>query len=289
MATASLPDNNDPHQSALRFLYDRVDYERALAIPYSPWGLKLCRMRDLLDRLGSPDRQLAIVHVAGTKGKGSTAAMIAAVLTAAGYRTGLFTSPHLDRVEERIALDGQPCSGDELVELVRRVQPAIREIDEEAAREHPADGGPTFFEITTAMALVHFAARGARAAVLEVGLGGRLDSTNVCQPRIAVITSISFDHVKQLGNTLESIARRESGDHQAGRAGRQRRDRSRPPRSHPRDLPAPRLAAGRTGGRFRLPLRAATGTGPPRRGRAGGFPGGGRVQGSGSGFGVSRA
>jgi dihydrofolate synthase / folylpolyglutamate synthase len=220
MPLANHPDPDAQHEAALRFLYDRTDYERALAMPYGQWGLELQRMRDLLARLGDPQQRLPIIHVAGTKGKGSTAAMIAAVLSAAGYRTGLFTSPHLDRVEERIAIDGRPCSPTELVELVDRVRPAVREIDEASARdksplplgEGQGEGsGLTFFEITTAMALLHFAARGADAAVLEVGLGGRLDSTNVCQPVVAVITSISFDHVKQLGTTLEAIAREKAG------------------------------------------------------------------------------
>ena len=134
MPLANNPDPDAQHEAALRFLFDRTDYERALAMPYSQWGLKLQRMRDLLARLGNPQHRLPIIHVAGTKGKGSTAAMIAAVLSAAGYRTGLFTSPHLDRVEERIAVDGQPCSPAELVELVHRVRPAVREIDEAAAR-----------------------------------------------------------------------------------------------------------------------------------------------------------
>ena len=210
-----LPNNPDvapaQHEAALRFLYERTDYERSLAMPYSRWGLKLQRMKDLLARLENPQQGLPILHVAGTKGKGSTAAMAAAVLTAAGYRTGLFTSPHLDSVHERIALNGQPCTPAELVQLVDRVRPAVAEIDEQAAREHPSDGGPTFFEITTAMALLHFAACRAHAAVLEVGLGGRLDSTNVCRPLVAAIASISFDHTQQLGNTLEAIAREKAG------------------------------------------------------------------------------
>lgn len=203
--------NPAPLEAALRFLNDRTDYERALAMPYSQWGLKLQRMRDLLARLGNPEKAIPILHVAGTKGKGSTAAMAAAVLTAAGYRTGLFTSPHLAGVEERVAVDGRPCTASELLQLVDRVRPAVEEIDKTAALKHPDDGGPTFFEITTAVALLHFAACRVDAAVLEVGLGGRLDSTNVCQPQVAVITSISFDHTQQLGNTLEAIAREKAG------------------------------------------------------------------------------
>lgn len=167
--------------------------------------MKLDRMRELLRLLDNPEKGLPIIHVAGTKGKGSTSAMIAAVLSDAGYRTGLFTSPHLDRVEERMAIDGQPCSAEEFVELVELVQPKVAVLDQ--AAEH----GPTYFEIITAMALCHFVRRGAKAAVLEVGLGGRLDSTNVCTPCVSVITSISFDHTKQLGETLAAIAAEKGG------------------------------------------------------------------------------
>ena len=154
---------------------------------------------------------MKIVHVAGTKGKGSTSAMIAAVLTAAGYRTGVFSSPHLEQIEERFAVDGKSCTSDELLALVNRMIPIVRAMDEEAAAEGDPTGGPTYFEITTAMALVHFVEHQVDAAVLEVGLGGRLDSTNVCLPVVSVITSISFDHMRQLGNTLASIAGEKAG------------------------------------------------------------------------------
>lgn len=169
-------------------------------------GLKLDRMRELAARLGDPQRRLPIVHVAGTKGKGSTATMIAAALSAAGLRTGAFTSPHLDAVEQRMAIDGAACPAAEFVALFEQVWPVVEAMDRE-----PAVAGPTYFEITTAMALLHFAERRVDAAVLEVGLGGRLDSTNICAPRVSVITSISFDHMKQLGNTLGQIAYEKAG------------------------------------------------------------------------------
>lgn len=204
----------------------RVNYER-IEIPYNERQLKLDRMRQLLTRLGQPDAGMKIVHVAGTKGKGSTAAMIAGMLTAAGFRTGLFTSPHLERIEERFAVDGQPCSAAELVALVDRVGPVVTVMDGEAdahiagpswsgrdAVPPDQDGRamcPTFFEIVTAIALLHFVERQVDAAVLEVGLGGRLDSTNVCLPAVSVITSISFDHTKQLGSTLAAIAHEKAG------------------------------------------------------------------------------
>lgn len=195
----------------MRFLNQRIDYERALAVPYHATQFKLERMRELLARLGDPQQGMPIVHIAGTKGKGSTAAMIAAVLTAAGYRTGLFTSPHLDRVEERLAIDGRPCTEAEMIALIERVIPAVEAIDREASRRDPPETGPTFFEIITAVALLHFAEANADWVVLEVGLGGRLDSTNVCHPTVSVVTSISLDHTKQLGHTLEAIAWEKAG------------------------------------------------------------------------------
>src|SRR4051812_1878764 len=196
--------------AALDWLMGRINFERT-ALPYQERQLKLDRMRQLLTRLGQPDAGMKIVHVAGTKGKGSTCAMIGGVLTAAGYRTGLFSSPHLERIEERFAIDGEPCSSEELVSLVNRLMPVARAMDEEAAAEGDPTGGPTYFEITTAMALLHFVEHQVDAAILEVGLGGRLDSTNVCLPVVSVITSISFDHMRQLGNTLASIAREKAG------------------------------------------------------------------------------
>jgi len=198
-------------EAALRFLLSRIDYERARNVPYRPREFKLQRMRELLERLDNPQLGLPIVHVAGTKGKGSTAAMIGAALTAAGCRTGVFTSPHLERIDRRIAVDGRPCSGEELVAMVERVRPATETMDRAASETGADEIGPTYFELTTAMALLHFARGKVDAAVLEVGLGGRLDSTNVCTPRLSIITSISFDHTRQLGNTLRSIAREKAG------------------------------------------------------------------------------
>jgi dihydrofolate synthase / folylpolyglutamate synthase len=197
--------------AALEWLKSRINFEQATLAPYNERQLKLDRMRTLLTRLGQPDAGLKIVHVAGTKGKGSTSAMLAAMLTAAGYRTGVFSSPHLERIEERFAVDRVPCTADEMVALVDRMRPVVRAMDEEDAASGDPVGGPTYFEGTTAMALVHFVERQVDAAILEVGLGGRLDATNVCLPVVSVITSISFDHTKQLGNTLGLIAREKAG------------------------------------------------------------------------------
>ena len=198
------------YQTALNLLYGRIDYERNATFPARLQGLHLDRMRRLLRGLGNPHQQLRVVHVAGTKGKGSTAAMLSSILTAAGYRTGLYTSPHLHCLQERMVVDGQPCSSAELAGLVEQARPAIEEMDQRAKTE-PWGAGPTFFEITTALALRHFVQRSVALAVVEVGMGGRLDSTNVCHPLISVITSISYDHTCQLGNTLAAIAGEKAG------------------------------------------------------------------------------
>lgn len=200
------------HDAAVAFLNGRIDFERALSLPYGSRDLKLDRMRGLLDRLGNPERNFPIIHVGGTKGKGSTVAMIGAMLTAAGHRVGQFTSPHVDRVEQRIAVDAQPCSAEELVALVDWVRPAVDAMDRQPApADNPLENQPTYFEITTAMALGHFARHKVDVALVEVGLGGRLDSTNVCRPILTIITNISFDHTRQLGTTLRSIAQEKAG------------------------------------------------------------------------------
>jgi dihydrofolate synthase/folylpolyglutamate synthase len=200
-----------PLPSDREFLDRRVDFERFSRIPDPARAFRLDRMRNLLSKLGNPQDSLQIVHVAGTKGKGSTSAMLASILSAAGYRTGLFTSPHLERVEERIVLDGRQCSETDFTALIETIRPIVEEIDREAAEGLIEDIGPTYFEILTAMALLYFQKQKATAVVLEVGLGGRLDSTNVCLPKVSVITSISFDHTLQLGNTLQAIAREKGG------------------------------------------------------------------------------
>ena len=199
------------HQAAMQFLYDHINYERGSHLPPDGGAERLGRMRELLSRLGNPQNRFPIVHVAGTKGKGSTACMIAAMLSAAGYRTGLYTSPHIERVEERMVVDGQLCPSPELVKLVDQITPDVTAMDRLAASARREEPGPTYFEITTALAFLHFAARRVDAAVVEVGLGGLHDATNVCTPQLAVITSISFDHIRQLGSTLDAIARQKAG------------------------------------------------------------------------------
>jgi dihydrofolate synthase/folylpolyglutamate synthase len=197
------------YEQALAFWFSRVNFEQRT--PQAS-DLNLDRMRSLLSLLRDPQRRLRIVHVAGSKGKGSTSAMLAAILGAAGYRTGLFTSPHLCRVEERIQVDGQPVSAEELRALLSDVETAIGSPPcDPDSRPRLLTSTPTFFEVTTALGFLHFVRRRTDAAVVEVGLGGRFDSTNVCDPVLSVITSISLDHVQQLGNTLESIAFEKAG------------------------------------------------------------------------------
>jgi dihydrofolate synthase/folylpolyglutamate synthase len=197
--------------AAIDYLLGRINYERVAVLPYGERHLKLDRMRTLLNRLGNPDAGVPIVHVAGTKGKGSTSALVASILHAAGYEVGVFSSPHLERLEERFSINGQPIGGDELVALVDRVRPIAQQMDDAADAVGDPAARPTFFELTTAMALMHFADRQVDAVVLEVGLGGRLDATNVCQPAVTVITSISRDHTRQLGDTTDKIAAEKGG------------------------------------------------------------------------------
>jgi dihydrofolate synthase/folylpolyglutamate synthase len=199
------------YEESLEYLYGRLNYERQ-GMPRSSGELRLGRMCRLLRALGDPHDGLRIVHVAGTKGKGSTSAMVAAALTASGVQTGLFCSPHLHTLEERFCVDGRSATPGELVELTEAVRPAVAALD--LATPHR---GPTFFEITTAMGLLHFARLGVGAVVLEVGLGGRLDSTNAVRPAVAVVTNISFDHTRQLGPTLGAIARQKAGIFKRGR------------------------------------------------------------------------
>ena len=191
------------YDDAIAFWYGRINYEVRAA---APGDFKLERMQALLQLLGDPHLRLPLVHITGTKGKGSTAAMIASILRCAGLRVGLFTSPHLTHVEERIQIDGVPIARAELAALMAEVAAATCEL--ESDRLLPKI---TFFEIGTALGFLYFARRGCEVAAIEVGLGGRFDSTNVCSPRVAVITNVGFDHMAQLGNTLEAIAFEKGG------------------------------------------------------------------------------
>jgi dihydrofolate synthase / folylpolyglutamate synthase len=153
----------------------------------------------LCERLGLPQEKFKSIHVAGTNGKGSVSHMLAAIFQTSGYNTGLYTSPHLYDFRERIKVNGNMCEEAFVVDFVRRIKPAIEEIQ------------PSFFEITVAMAFDYFAEQKVDIAVIEVGLGGRLDSTNVITPELSVITNIGWDHMNMLGNTLKEIAFEKAG------------------------------------------------------------------------------
>jgi dihydrofolate synthase / folylpolyglutamate synthase len=167
----------------------------------------LAHMRRLAEALGNPQRKLQSVLIAGTNGKGSTAATLASIVQTAGYRTGLYTSPHLLRVNERIQINQEPISDAEFAVIYDRVERCAHELVERG--ELPWH--PSFFEMLTAMAFEYFASAGVDLVVLEVGLGGRLDATNIVDPLISVITDIDFDHQNFLGNTLPEIAREKAG------------------------------------------------------------------------------
>lgn len=185
------------YQQTIDFLYSQTPmFQQIGAAAYKP-GLET--VVALSDAFGNPHVQLKTIHVGGTNGKGSTAHSIAAVLQSQGYKVGLFTSPHLIDFRERIRINGEMIPREEVIEFVEKFQ-------------HMNDlPRPSFFELTTVMAFDWFARSGVDYAVIEVGLGGRLDSTNIITPLLSVITNISFDHTAQLGNTLESIAGEKAG------------------------------------------------------------------------------
>ncbi|MDW8326534.1 MAG: folylpolyglutamate synthase/dihydrofolate synthase family protein, partial [Anaerolineales bacterium] len=188
------------YQEALDWLYSFVDHSATRKVKYSPETFSLERMRALLALLDNPQQRYPCLHLAGTKGKGSVSALCANVLRVAGYRTGLYTSPHLHDFRERIRLDGEYITEDELVDGVTRLRELAPQVD-----------GITTFELTTALAFDYFARRNVDIAVIEVGLGGRLDATNVITPLISVITSLSYDHTDLLGHTLAQIAAEKAG------------------------------------------------------------------------------
>lgn len=167
----------------------------------------LAHMRVLLEAIGHPERKFASVLIAGTNGKGSTAAMLASMLRAAGYRTGLYTSPHLVRINERISINGDRISDDDFAAVYSWVDAEAQRL----AVEGKLPWHPSFFETVTAMCFEHFANKGVQIAILEVGMGGRLDATNAVEPCVSVITDISLDHQKFLGNTIAEIAAEKAG------------------------------------------------------------------------------
>ena len=195
------------YSAALRRLLSLVDLERTLGRATHQPRYDLSRMAELLRRLGDPHTKVPVVHVTGTKGKGSTSAMIASMLTEGGNAVGLYTSPHLHSFRERIRVGREPVSESEFASLVERLWPVVEEM--QSSRDY---GRVTTFELLTAMAFVCFAELRLDVAVLEVGLGGTLDATNVVpRPKVCVVTPISLDHTNILGSTVEAIARDKSG------------------------------------------------------------------------------
>ena len=188
------------YNKALDYLYSFVDYSLKHSSELAKAEFNLDRMFALMEELGNPQTKYPIIHVAGTKGKGSVSAMCASVLQMGGYKVGLYTSPHLLDYCERIQVNGEPISHEMMIELVEEIKPAVAKVPK-----------LTTFEITTALGMLAFAKQGCNAVVLEVGLGGRLDATNIVTPKVSVITSLSYDHTAVLGDTLTAIAGEKAG------------------------------------------------------------------------------
>lgn len=185
------------YQETLHYLFTRLPMFSRIGT--DAYKKDLTNTIRLCGALGDPQKKFKTIHIAGTNGKGSTSHMLAAILQTAGYKTGLYTSPHLKDFRERIKINGQVCSEEFVIDFTERIKPLINEIE------------PSFFEITVAMAFDHFAKQGVDVAVIEVGLGGRLDSTNIITPELSVITNIGWDHMNLLGDTLEKIATEKAG------------------------------------------------------------------------------
>ena len=199
---SSKPAGIRTYRAALEFVNSRTNYEKMIRVGYNHNNFNLSRMLRLLRELGNPQERFKTVHVAGTKGKGSTCHMIAGMVQNADYRTGLYTSPHFTHIRERIAVDGVLVTESEFTKLIAKIAPVVNRLKRD---------NPTYFEILTAAAFLHFANKKVDLAVIETGLGGRLDSTNVIKPEVCAITSISHDHVAQLGHTLEKITEEKAG------------------------------------------------------------------------------
>ncbi len=195
-----MKDVEQRYQEALDFLYSFIDYSMKRNLRNAAEKFNLDRMRDFMHHLGDPQEDYGIFHVAGTKGKGSVSSICASVLTTEGYRTGLYTSPHMSEFTERIRINGGEIPKSDLADLVEVLKPVTEKVPE-----------ITTFELTTALAFLYFSRQDVDYAVFEVGLGGRLDATNIIDPIVAVITSISYDHVQILGDTLSEIAGEKGG------------------------------------------------------------------------------
>ncbi len=191
------------YQAAMDYLFERTDYEKEVRLRYNVTTFNLDRMKKLLSLVGNPHNKIRTVHIAGTKGKGSTATMLARMLEANGYKVGMYTSPHVVHLHERITIDSQMISESQMLDLMNRIYRPI----EGMLKTDP----PTFFEIMTALSFMHFVDEQVDIAIIETGLGGRLDSTNVIKPQVIGITSLSIDHKEQLGESIDSIAEEKAG------------------------------------------------------------------------------
>lgn len=185
------------YQQTINYLYDTLPMFSRMGS--AAFKKDLTNTILLCERLGNPHKKFKSIHVAGTNGKGSVSHMLAAIFQTAGYKTGLYTSPHLYDFRERIKVNGAMCEEGFIIDFVEKIKPAIKEIE------------PSFFEITVAMAFEYFARQKVDVAIIEVGLGGRLDSTNVICPQLSIISNIGWDHMNMLGNTLEEIASEKAG------------------------------------------------------------------------------
>jgi len=189
------------YSTAIAYLLEQTDYERMRVVQYDEVTFKLDRMRSILEELGNPQDQVPMVHVAGTVGKGSTVAMLASMLRGSGYAVGQYTSPHLIDMRERIVINDEMIAEDDFTQAIAGVVAAAKK----------RSVTPTFFELITAAAFKYFADNAVDIAVIETGLGGRLDSTNVINPLLTLITKIELDHTHILGNTIEEIAKEKAG------------------------------------------------------------------------------
>lgn len=203
---AAFSSQDQRYQETLDWIYSWIDFSMKRHVDDKHRFFKLDRMNRLMELLGHPEQHYPCVHVAGTKGKGSTASLIAAALEAAGYKVGLYTSPHLEDFRERITINGEMISEADVIRLADELRPLTEIVPE-----------TTTFELTTALAFQYYFQQNIDIAVIEVGLGGRLDATNVIDPLVSVITSISYDHMSVLGSTLQEIAAEKGGIIKPGR------------------------------------------------------------------------
>lgn len=199
-----------PEQLIHSFFYERLNYEKQVPLAYGQLHYRLKPLTELLDLLGNPHRSMAVAHVAGTKGKGSVSTMLHHVLHSGGYRCGLYTSPHIHHLGERFLVDGRAADSAQLAEVLQVLGPAVAVIDDRSSSD-PEFGSLTFFDLCTATAFLYFYRQAVQIAVIEVGMGGRLDSTNVVDPLLSIITNVSLDHTQQLGNTVAEIVREKAG------------------------------------------------------------------------------